>query len=103
MRTTYADIVREDRRLAILQVLAEQSDGQLNSSTLDGWLRHIRTPGGRADTMQALHWLRDEGLLTLAPVEDVPTLHIATLSAAGLDVAEGRVIQPGVARPSLRG
>lgn len=102
MTKTFAEKILEDRRLAVLRVLAEQPARAMNSSNIDGWLRHIQTPGTRADTMQALHWLAGEGLLTLAPVEDVPTLHIATITAAGLDVAEGRVTHPGVARPSPR-
>ena len=101
MSKTYADIVNEDRRLAILRVLAEQPAREMNSSNIDTWLRHIRTPGTRADTMQALHWLAGEGLLVLMSVPDVPSLHVATLTAAGLDVAQGRAVHPGVARPSL--
>lgn len=101
MSKTYTDILNEDRRLAILRVLAEQPAREMNSSNIDAWLRHTRTPGTRADTMQALHWLSGEGLLVLAPVADVPSLHVATLTAAGLDAAQGRAVYPGVARPSL--
>ena len=101
MSKTYIDIVNEDRRLAILRVLAEQPAREMNSSNIDTWLRHIRTPGTRADTMQALHWLAGEGLLVLTPVPDVPSLHVAKLTAAGLDAAQGRAVHPGVARPSL--
>jgi hypothetical protein len=102
MNKTFAEIVAEDRRLAILRTLNEQPAREMNSSNIDGWLRHMRTPGTRADTMLALHFLRDEGLITLAALTDIPGMHIATLTAAGIDVAEGRNLHPGVARPTPR-
>jgi hypothetical protein len=102
MSKTFADIVNEDRRLALLRVLSEQPSREMNSSNLDTWLRHIRTPGSRAETMLALRWLAAEGLITLAPVAGLESLHVATLTAAGLDVAQGRDVYEGVSRPSLR-
>ena len=102
MSKTYAQLVSEDRRLAILRTLNEQPGREMNSSNIDGWLRHMRTPGTRADTMQALHFLRDEALITLMALEEIPGMHIAALTAAGIDVAEGRDTHPGVSRPTPR-
>lgn len=99
---SFAEIVAEDRRLAILRALNEAAARSMNSSNIDTWLRHIRTPGTRADTMLALRWLADEALITLAAVEDVPSLHVATITAVGIDIADGRTTHPGVSRPTPR-
>jgi len=99
MNKPFSELVNEDRRLAILRALNDAAGRSLNSSNIDSWLRHIRTPGTRADTMNALRWLAGEGLIVLQPVEDVPTLHIASITATGIDTAEGLITYPGVARP----
>ena len=70
MNKPFSQVITEDRRLAILRALNEAAGRSLNSSNVDGWLRHIRTPGARADTMQALHWLAAEGLISMQPVDD---------------------------------
>jgi hypothetical protein len=99
---TYQEHLAEDRRLALLRVLSEQPTRSMNSSNLDAWLRHLATTGSRSDTIDALRWLHDQALIVLAPVPEIPGLHVATLTATGLDVARGHVQQPGVAQPSLR-
>jgi hypothetical protein len=102
MVKTFAEQLREDRRLALLRVLAEQPGKSMNSSNLDKWLRHIQITGTRADTLDALRWLHDQALLRLAPVADIDGLYIATLTGAGQDIASGRALHPGVAEPSPR-
>lgn len=99
---TFAEMLIEDRRLALLRVLIDAPSMSMNSSNLDSWLRHIHITGTRGDTIAALRWLHDQALVALTPVPEVDSLYICTLTAAGLDVARGQMLHPGVARPSPR-
>ncbi len=102
MSKTFAEQLQEDRRLALLRVLSEQPSHSMNSSNLDKWLRHIQMPGTRADTLDALRWLHDQALIRLRPLPDIEGLYVAELTGAGDDIASGRDVHPGVARPSRR-
>lgn len=93
---TLNTLVLEDRRLKLLDLLADSSGWQAGAPMLQlalGSLGHsVALDSVNAD----LAWLRDGGLLS---VREVGGIHIATLSARGLDVAKGRTQVPGVARP----
>lgn len=89
-------LVTEDRRRAVLSLLADSHAYQAGAPMLQMVLAGL----GHAVSLDAvvadLAWLRDAGLLGLREVGGV---HIATLSGRGLDVARGLTQVPGVARP----
>lgn len=95
---SYSDYLREERRLVILRLLAEQAAYRSNSSRLHAGLHHLGIGASRDDVRTDLAWLADQDLLHLEqPAEGV---YVATLSARGLDVAQGQARVPGVAKPS---
>jgi hypothetical protein len=93
----FAEKLREDRRLVLLRLLAEQNGYRCNSSVLHAGLMHLGVAASRDDVVTDLAWLRDQHLLTLD--EAVPGLFVARLMARGADVAAGNAIVPGVSRP----
>lgn len=92
----YNQAVTEDRRLAVLRIL-EQSPGYSANPYL---LQRLLDGMGHAasyDTIKTdLHWLEEHGLLQIETLGGMP---IPTLTMRGVDVAQGRAIVPGVARP----
>lgn len=99
---TFADKVREDRRLVMLRLLSEQPGYRMNSSTLHAGLHHLAVVASRDDVATDLQWLKEQGLVNLDQVPEAPHLYITTLSARGGDVAAGLSTVPGVARPTAR-
>jgi hypothetical protein len=97
---TFADRLREDRRLVILRLLSEASGYRANSSVLHAGLQYLAIAASRDDVLTDLAWLQDQGLVRLDQVTD--SIQTVTLSARGDDVAHGRAIVPGVSRPSPR-
>lgn len=99
---TFAERLREDRRLVILRILSEQPGRRLNSSNLHAGLLHLGIPASRDDVVTDAHWLRDQGLLQLDAVPEVEGLYLCTLTARGNDVATDNTTVPGVSRPTPR-
>lgn len=95
----FAERIREDRRLVILRLLAEQPGYTINSSTLLVGLRHLGLACTRADVIDDLDRLATEALVRVERIE-VGSLSVATLLARGLEVVSGELVVPGVARPS---
>lgn len=85
-----------DRRLLILQTLAQTPGYGVNEGVLCDYLDAMKHPVGRDLLRTELAWLAEQGFVTTETFEGVV---VATLSARGLDVAEGRVVVPGVKRP----
>lgn len=95
---TFAERLREDRRLVLLRLLREQTAYRTNSSILHSGLHALGVAASRDDVTTDLHWLQDQGLVRLTePVEGVL---VAELASRGSDVASGQAIVPGVSRPS---
>ena len=92
----FADYVREDRRLQIL-ICLEACPGYRASHFL---LRHALDAFGHessTDTLKGdLAWLEEQGLIATRQVEDAV---VVDLRERGLDVAQARVVHPGVKRP----
>jgi hypothetical protein len=92
----YSTLLTADRRLVILRLLGESGGYTANEyliqAALDGFGHNI----GRDLLHTELAWLAEQGLLSVAEVGGV---QVATLSARGSDVAEGRALVPGVKRP----
>lgn len=92
----FADRMREARRLAILQLLAE-APGYEAANTLIYAALPDRGVAGSADQVAAeLAWLAEQGL---ADVQNVGPVAIARITQRGIDAARGRANVPGVARP----
>ena len=94
---TFADSLRETRRLTLLRILAEQRGYFANSSILHAGLMHLGVQSDRDDVLTDLAWLRDQGLVSLS--EAIPGLDVATLTTRGNSVAHGHTLVPGVQRP----
>ena len=96
MSNTFATFLAEDRRLVILRVLTEMPAYRTNSfllTTLLGKFGHEPSSDQVKDDLTRLQEL------DLVKVEVVESVHIATLTARGADVAAGRATAPGVKRP----
>lgn len=91
-----ANLVSEDRRLVILRILAESPGYRANLYLVQRML----TGFGHSASLDALKtdlaWLAEQGLIELDAVGGVD---IPQILARGVDVACGRAIVPGVARP----
>lgn len=98
--TTFAERLREDRRLVILRILSEQNGYTTNSSILHGGLAHLGVVSSRDDVLTDLHWLRDQSLVKLNTA--AAGVEVATLTSRGQDVANGHATVPGVSRPSAK-
>jgi len=93
--TEFAERVREDQRLLILQRLQSETDYTAHEHLLREGLTEF---GHRvsADQMRGhLAWLDEQGLIVLAAGRIV----VATLTLRGEDAATGAARVPGVARP----
>ena len=91
-----AQILREDRRLVLLRLLADGDDYCANL-----YLLHAALPGfGHATSEDQvrtdLEWLSEQGLVKVSAPGGVP---LAKLTSRGEDVATGRARVPGVKRP----
>lgn len=91
-----SELVREDRRLAILRILEGSAEYRANLFLIQRMLASLGHSAS-ADTINTdLAWLAEQGLLVL---ETVGGVGIPQLLSRGLDAACGRAIVPGVARP----
>jgi Fe2+ or Zn2+ uptake regulation protein len=93
---SFADYLQKDRRLVLLRILAELPGYRSNSSvltTLVGNFGHTMT---RDQVRTELRWLQEQGLVM---IEEAGTVLVPTLTERGQDVAEGRAVVDGVAKP----
>ena len=92
----YSNIVTEHLRLAILQVLEQDTDYAHNEIVLQGALEQLGH-GVSFDRLRTeLAWLGEQGLVA---VSEVAGLSLDKLTLRGADAAKGRTDVPGVARP----
>ncbi len=94
--TNFAAFVAEDRRLVIPRVLAETPTSRSTPLLLHTLLAKS---GHEPSTEQVKDDLARLQELELVTVEVVESVHIATLTTRGADVAAGRATAPGVKRP----
>lgn len=99
---TFAEALREDRRLVILRLLKEQPQYRMNSSNLHAGLHHLAVASTRDDVITDIHWLREQGLVQLDEVPEVPGLYLVSLTTRGADVASGAARVPGISVPHAR-
>ena len=87
----------EDRRLVLLKALASAAQYRANAYLLRRFAEQLGHTTSADRIAADLAWLKEADLLTLEqPAADVT---VATLTARGLDVSEGRAVHPGVAKP----
>lgn len=85
-----------DRRLVLLRLLDQSPGYECNSSVLQMALTEYGHNVSRDLLHTDLHWLTEQGLVT---VREIATVKVAALSARGADVAHGRAHVPGVKKP----
>ncbi|AXA83701.1 hypothetical protein DCD74_02435 [Lysobacter oculi] len=95
---SFAERLREDRRLVMLRILAEQPGYRANSSIMHAGLQHLGVVASRDDVRTDAHWLRDQGLISIT--EAAPGIEVYALASRGSEVADGHCLVPGVSRPS---
>ncbi len=89
----------EHRRLAILKHLARSSEYTSNASILIDVVRGVGIATSDDQMRGALAWLGEQELIDMT---DHGHVVIATATTRGVEVAEGRVVHPGVKRPTAR-
>jgi hypothetical protein len=94
--TPYSDFIRQDVRLVLLRLLVEMTAYRANSSVLTMALDSYGHSLSRDQVKTELHWLAEQGALTVA---DVGPVLVATLTERGQDIAAGRARVPGIKRP----
>lgn len=80
----------------LLRLLVEMTAYRANSSVLTMALDSYGHSLSRDQVKTELHWLAEQGALTL---QDVGPVMVATLSERGQDIAAGRARVPGIKRP----
>lgn len=94
--TSFANHIAADRRLAILRILEGSAEYRANLYLLQRLLGETGHSASLDTINTDLAWLSEQGLLEL---ETVGGVGIPQLLARGIDVACGRAVVPGVARP----
>lgn len=76
---SFADRMREDRRLVIRRLLSEQGGYRANSSILHAGLTHLGVAATQDDVLTDLAWLSEQSLIALDQISE--HVQVATLSA----------------------
>ena len=92
----FAKVEQESRRLALLRLLAEDTDYAINSSLLQDGLALYSFNISRDKLHSEIAWLAEQDLVTYEPIKEILNVK---LTQRGLDVAQGRATVPGVKRP----
>jgi len=87
----------EDRRLVFLRLLGTQSDYALPHIALRDALALVGHGVSLDKVKTDAAWLEEQGLITTT--RPGPGLEVYKLTPRGKDVAEGRVVTPGVKQP----
>ena len=93
---SFAERLREARRLALLQLLDATGATGASAQLLYDALPAEGLASSRDQVHADLAWLADMGL---ADFERDAGPHVARITARGIDVARDRAQVPGVARP----
>lgn len=93
---SFSDYLRKDVRLVMLRVLSETPGFRSNSSVLVNLLDRFGHVITRDQAKTEVRWLSEQGLVT---IEEAGSVLVAELTERGQDVAEGRAVVDGIARP----
>lgn len=101
-KKTFADRLKEDRRLVLLRLLNEQPGKQANSSVLHAGLQAVYIVAERHEVIEDLRFLQVHQLIELEQLGSISSdLYGAKLRARGIDLVNGLVEVDGVS-PSRR-
>jgi len=91
------EIVKQDQRLVILQVLNQDVGFSHNQFVLQEALKQLGHSISQDLVTTQLHWLQEQNLITLITADTL----VAKLTSRGKDVADGVAVSAGVkkARP----
>lgn len=95
-RLTFAQRVQEQRRLALLTLLAATPTYEANESLLQQALPDQGVASSLDQVRADLAWLSEQGYCT---TDYLAGTMLARVTARGVDVVNGFAIVPGVARP----
>lgn len=95
---SFQDIRNADRRLALLRLLEAEPDRAMNDSLLHKALEYLGHGTSRDVVRSDIAWLAELGLVHQERI--IEAVLVATLTQRGEDVAKGRAVVPGIARPS---
>jgi len=93
---SYREILEQDRRLVVLRALSQTPQYKANEYVLRGVLEEFGHIVGTDRLRADLDWLAEQGLVT---VEEVGAVIVASITARGADVADGRTRVHGVKLP----
>ncbi len=93
--SSYPETLRADRRLCVLQILADCADYTAHAHLVRDRLDALGHRPSMDQLRGDLAWLDEQALIVLAD----GSIPVATLTLRGEDVARGRALLPGVARP----
>lgn len=94
--TSYAESLRQHARIAILRFCEAAPDYTTNVSLLADQLPNIGITFSRDQVISELHWLRDQGFVTLKEFEGFVTVRA---TQRGVDIALGKARHPEIKRP----
>lgn len=86
-----------EQRLAVLQLLADQSDGSANDASLCEALNALGHVVSRERMRELIFWLSNQKALHVLDLRLTSGLLVATLTERGHDIARGRSRIAGVA------
>jgi len=92
-----SDIQRQDRRLRILRLLAQEGDYSTNEAVLGLALRQFGHGVSHDALRTDLAWLAEQDLLKLDTIGT--DIQVATITLRGEDVATGTARVPGIKHP----
>lgn len=98
----YREVVTEDRRLAILHVLAGDPGYSVNDRIMRSALEMVGHTASLDLIRGDFAWLKEQGLVNVEIVID-GKVHVARLTERGAEVEAGRATVPGVKRPTPHG
>lgn len=86
----------EDRRLVILKLLEQANQYTINEFLMRTALEQFGHGVGADRLRTDLTWLKDQDLIM---IDNPGGVYVATATLPGIDVAQGRMVVPGVKRP----
>ncbi len=92
----FDDFQTADRRLVLLKALESAAQYRANALLLRRYCDAVGHATSAARIETDLAWLAEQGLVGYEQVQGVT---VVTLTARGLDAAQGRAVVPGVAKP----
>lgn len=102
MSKTFAEKLKEDRRLVILRLLSETRGYTLNSSQVLMNLSMMSIPATRSEVIEDLRFLDNNGLVKMTPISGIENLYGVVLTNDGDEVAKGLRSVVGVNTPGPR-